>query len=66
MSARIWIMDDGCHGLYIYVGINTGLEFTRHAYCNAPGKWRVAVTGWTGMDSAAVVDDFGDLVQVKP
>ena len=38
----------------------------RHGPACAPGLWRVAIFGWGGVGYAAVVDDFGSLVTVRP
>ena len=63
-AAHIW-WTAGNHGLCGYVGAGaSGIQFTRHAYDCLPGLWRVGITGWTN-DCNAVVDDFGDLVQVR-
>lgn len=66
-AARIWWADEGCSGLCGYIGQGCeGLEFVRHGYLCRPGYWNVTVTGWAVSVGCAVVDDFGNLVQVHP
>lgn len=53
-------------GLVVFIGhASTGLEWRRHGPLCEPGYWRVGITGW-GFVGHAVVDDFGNLVQVRP
>lgn len=59
MNARVWYAGSCC-----YIGDELqGLEYERHSYRCQPGKWHVGVTGWE-MNNPAVIDDFGNLVQV--
>lgn len=41
-----------------------GLAYRRHTGAVRPGFWTVSVDGWAHMTQQAVVDDFGNLVQV--
>jgi hypothetical protein len=51
---------------YLGPSLLDGLEWTRHFYLNRPGFWRVAITGWgDAYGHPAVMDDFGNLVQVQ-
>ena len=63
MSGAVWWLEGGAKG-YLGLAPRDGLEWERHGELCDAGFWRVAVTGWRGMSSRAVVDDFGDLVQV--
>lgn len=65
MSGAVWWTES--HAVKGYLGLapRDGLEWERHGSFCDPGFWRVSVTGWGGMTSRAVVDDFGDLVQIK-
>lgn len=66
-NANVWWCDSYGSGLVGYVGRGTdGLECCRHDYLCSPGLWRVGVTGWVHTVGHAVVDDFGNLVQVTP
>lgn len=53
-------------GLIGYLGLNgrDGLEWRRHAFMCRPGMWAIGITGWSMEPLQAVVDDFGNLVQV--
>jgi hypothetical protein len=66
-SAPIWWSDSGKYGMRGYIGGgDTGIQYSRHDdLSDLPGKWSVAITGWRGAHHAAVVDDFGSLVEVK-
>jgi hypothetical protein len=49
-----------------YLGFaSDGLEWSRHGEDCIGGYWRVAITGWRG-EHFAVMDDFGNLVEVYP
>ena len=66
-AARIWWSDDGHGGLCGYIGAGVeGLEFVRHGFYSRPGFWCLSLTGWAIAVAHAVVDDFGNLVQVYP
>ena len=56
--------DTGRYGAYGYVGRIEGLEYLRYANICKPGLWRVNLLGWWGVGADAVIDDFGNLVQV--
>ena len=54
------------HGLTAYCGEAVdGLQFSRHGFMCRPGFWLVGITGWACEVAHAVVDDFGNLVQVR-
>lgn len=63
MSAALW----SGHGLKGYLGLSPhdGLEWSRHDWQCRPGMWAVTVTGWRCDPMPAVIDDFGNLVQVR-
>ena len=54
----------GGNSCYIGRGID-GLEFHRHGPMSKPGRWWVGITGWDARGHDAVIDDFGNLVQVR-
>jgi len=63
-ASYFWWIDTGRHGLVGYGGeSNDGLEYRRHSYRCKPSLWAVLITGWSCF-ADAVVDDFGNLVQV--
>lgn len=43
---------------------NDGLAWTRHDIFGSVGKWYVRVIGFPSLRAEAVVDDFGNLVEV--
>lgn len=62
----LWWWDTGHSGLIGYFGKpSDGLHWMRHAWGCKPGMWAVGITGWDSFGKAAVVDDFGNLVEVK-
>lgn len=66
-NANVWWSGGYGSGLIGYIGrVNDGLEFARHTYLCQPGYWCVSLTGWVVAVAHAVVDDFGNLVQVTP
>ena len=62
MSA-VWWATSSLTG-YLGESSTDGLQWERHTPMCKPGKWAVCVTGWSLGYAAAVVDDFGNLVQV--
>jgi hypothetical protein len=62
MSA-VWWSESRLVG-YLGRASHDGLEWRRHQPFCKPGLWAVQVTGWT-IAADAVIDDFGNLVQVR-
>lgn len=61
-----WYVDDLDNGLHCYLGQcspTSNIAYYRHHPLCKPGTWRVLITGWW-WGVPAVVDDFGNLVQV--
>jgi hypothetical protein len=62
----VWWSYTGSTG-YLGQSQRDGLEFSRHTVYCRPGLWDVRITGWScGGAHCAVIDDFGNLVEVFP
>lgn len=63
MSAAVWWNASGNIG-YLGLAPKDGLDWRRHCPTCPPGLWAVGITGWLTRACTAVIDDFGNLVQV--
>lgn len=62
-SPAVWWSPDGRAG-YLGRSATDGLDYQRHGWMCRPGLWSVSITGWHVNAAFAVMDDFGNLVQV--